>query len=197
MTDITAFRVSIASRLTRPRLLLPIESVSRVAAELASGVPYAASRAEVPMHHARVVVLVSCALAGAIACAHSAPEPDQSSVVETTAAVTEPQASLDQVAARVAGQICAREVQCHADATLAEPCFRSNLDRAHVELARWRCAPAAFRARLEECLASIRVEPCISLDLATRRSLCAANDMCPDPDARIIPPGRALADAGI
>ena len=150
MTDITAFRVSTASRPTRGQLLLPIESVSHVAAELASGVPYAASRAEVPMHHARVVVVVSCALAGAIACARTAPEPDQPSVVETTAAVTEPQASLDQVAARVAGRDLSREVQCHADATLAEPCFRSNLDRAHVSFARWRCAPAAFRARLED-----------------------------------------------
>jgi hypothetical protein len=151
------------------------------------------------MHHARALVLACVALAASAACLRTTyPDADRVSVVQTTgaAAESEPPPEIHEVAARFAGEICAREVQCHADPSRAEPCRRTYLSRAHAELASWQCAPAAARARLKECITALRAEPC-TLDFATRRTLCEANPKCPDPEAKIVSPGSAHADAGL
>ena len=86
------------------------------------------------------------------------------------------------VAERLAAQLCAREVRCHAAASTAAPrsaddCWRANLGRMRQELSGWRCSPAAARARAEECLASIGGEPC-DYDVSRARSLCTSNAAC-------------------
>lgn len=164
------------------------------------------------MRHALALVSACGALAVTIACSRGTsydrdmqPSPGQGYAVETTGAVIgsddirktdEPDVTLDEAAARLAGQICAREVRCHVAPGIAGPCMASYHDRARGELARWRCSPAAARARVKECLATIGEEPC-ALDLSKRTRLCGGNEECPAPGARLIAPGAAIADAGL
>ena len=150
------------------------------------------------MHLTRAVLFACAALLGTIACSRSGPrEAEPVSRVETTGAAGAMEAAHpNEIASRVASQICDRQVRCRADSSLAEPCFRTNFPRARDELATWQCTPGAASARVKDCLATIRSEPCTT-DLESRRTLCYGNDKCPDTDATAAPPGRALADAGL
>jgi hypothetical protein len=161
------------------------------------------------MRHAHVIAFAFSATAVVMACSHDErdlqPSPGTGYVVETTGAVVavdqpsrtnEPDQSLDQAAARLAGQICAREVLCHDNPDAVERCMTGYLDRARRELGGWRCSPAASRSREKQCLATIRTEPC-GVDFSIRGRLCRGNDECPDPNARMVAPGAALADAGL
>jgi hypothetical protein len=140
-----------------------------------------------------VLVVSSAVLALTAACAqHSTdrdmqPNPGTGYTVTTTGAeivgrdnpgaVEATPASIDDVATRMADQICDREVRCHAGKRSGGDCRRANLDRTKAELYSWRCSPAAMRARAERCLASVGAEPC-ELNLASRGSLCASNAAC-------------------
>jgi|GEM_PF-2784806 len=92
-------------------------------------------------------------------------------------------AQIDDVAGRLASQICERESRCHSGKRSAADCRQANLGRARTELHSWNCSPAATRARAEECLASIGAEPC-ELDFASRATLCASNAACGSDDTR-------------
>jgi hypothetical protein len=156
------------------------------------------------MRHALALALTApTALALMASCAESSsapmqPDPGTGYTVTTTGAdvvgvdvpsstnVLEP--SNDMTAARLAAQICDREVRCHALPPSAPPrsaqaCWRESLGRAKRELDAWRCSPAGARARAEACLAAIGNEPC-EYDLARHASLCASNSAC----GRDVPP---------
>lgn len=153
------------------------------------------------MRHA--LALACAALALTFSCARNRPDTATASAgapVRTTAATVradagaadEPDITLEDAATRLASQFCAREVICHGTHEVVEPCMAKHLPRARVELARWQCSAAAVRARLKECLATIRDEPCGSPP-AARPRFCEPNAKCPDPDAMLIPPGAAEA----
>jgi hypothetical protein len=148
------------------------------------------------MRHA--LVLACSVLALSLACAH------KQSAVQTTAAsmkpdesrrTDEPELTLAGAATRLASQFCAREVRCHDAHELMGPCMEKYLRRARLELTTWQCAPAAVRSRLKACFAAIETEPCAT-NVALRARFCETNDKCPDPDARLIPPGAAVAAFG-
>jgi hypothetical protein len=163
--------------------------------------------------HALALTLTGGALAITVICSacaqnsrHGAmqPDPGQGYTVQTTGAevgrddplnASEPPVTVDQASVRLAGQICAREVRCHGDATQAGDCMHRYLDRVHSELASWTCSPAGWRARTKECLATVGTEPC-GIDLASQRNLCGGNEDCPTAPARLIPPGAAQAEEG-
>lgn len=83
----------------------------------------------------------------------------------------------DVIAAKLAEEICAREVRCQKIRGSFEGCVRAGYGRAKRELSAGTCSPAAARARAEECLASVGIEPC-ELDLLSRPTLCGSNVAC-------------------
>lgn len=128
------------------------------------------------------------------------PDPDKGYVLQTTGAVigrddpqrNEPDPTLGEVATRLAGQICERETRCHGNAVAPERCMRTFTNLAALEVAKWPCSPAATRSRAKECTAALNAEPC-ELDISTKPELCPPSDACPDPNARLIPPGAVIA----
>ncbi|MDB4937589.1 MAG: hypothetical protein JWP87_4561 [Labilithrix sp.] len=165
--------------------------------------------------HALALSLLGGALAVTVLCGACAqtnqhgkmqPDPGEGYTLQTTGAevgrddpaqgASEPNLTVEQAAVRLAGQICAREVRCHGDASLAGDCMHRYVGRMHAELASWTCPPAGWRARAKECLATVGTEPC-TFDLAMRGRICESNDECPPVGRGLIPPGAALADAGL
>jgi hypothetical protein len=164
--------------------------------------------------HALSLTLAGGALAVTILCGACAqnsrhgkmqPDPNEGYTLQTTGAevgrddpfvANEPPTTVAQASARLAGQICAREVRCHADAARAGDCMHRYLDRVHSELGNWNCSPAGWRARAKDCLATVGSEPC-GVDLASQRSICGGNPDCPAAPGTLIAPGAAQADAGL
>jgi hypothetical protein len=164
---------------------------------------YPSCRAEVKedsdMRHALALSFAAlAALTLAPACAENPnsrmqPDPGTGYAVETTgaqivgrdvpSATTAVAPSDDDIAARLAAQICDREIRCHVatggrvKARSADDCWRASLQRAHRELDSWRCSPAGARARAEECLAAIGHEQC-EHSVQKQRFLCASNAAC-------------------
>lgn len=121
------------------------------------------------------------------------PDPGTGYTVQTTGAVVvgrdnpsstgEAAASDDDISARLAAQICDREIRCHAasggtaPARSADDCWQASLQRTRHELGAWRCSPAGARARAKDCLAAIGTEPC-EHDINRQAFLCASNPQC-------------------
>jgi hypothetical protein len=91
---------------------------------------------------------------------------------------------MDGVARRLATAMCDREARCHGAAInqttvtrTAEECWNANLGHAQNEIGAWRCSPAAMRARVERCLASVGTEPCEHV-LGAGGAICARNAGC-------------------
>jgi hypothetical protein len=118
--------------------------------------------------------------------------PETAAVVLTAGEVETPDPTTGAFVTRLAEEICAHEQRCGRDAKLSQ-CRRVVNARAGRTLLDRSCEPAARRARIEECLATIRTEPC-PVDLAHFPTpFCPVNDDCPTTAEALIPPGPALA----
>ena len=137
---------------------------------------------------------VCVVLAASAACArHATVDPNrplnraQTSNVQTTAAEVmstyDPRTEADRtgvndLAQRMAAQICDREVRCHAAGSRTpEECRRANIDRSRTELEQWRCSPDTTAAHTERCLASIQAQPC-DVDFDHLSALCPSELSC-------------------
>ena len=147
--------------------------------------------------------LVVVALLGIAACGRGPkqPDPNDGYTLETTGAAVgmdvpqqraEPDATVGEVATRLAGQICEREARCHGGGPVSDQCMSVFSQIAALEVVTWPCSPAAIRSRAKECLASLNAEPC-EMNLATKPALCLPSPACPEPRASLIPPGAVLA----
>ncbi|MBX3189133.1 MAG: hypothetical protein KF819_19075 [Labilithrix sp.] len=119
--------------------------------------------------------MMSCAalVLGACARRHAAP------VVITSGEVDTPEPSVKALSTRLAAEVCDHESRCGRAADIPQ-CIQLLEVRAHEEMADWECPPAARRARVEECLATIGTEPCL-IDLAHAPApMCRANVACPN-----------------
>jgi hypothetical protein len=101
--------------------------------------------------------------------------------------------TLNATSQRVAQEVCKHEQRCGRSDDVSA-CVDATVGRARDELMRWNCAPAAIRARFEECLAGVNDEPCL-VDLRTEdRKLCPRPNVdCMDYAAQVTPPGPELA----
>jgi len=146
--------------------------------------------------------LVVVALVGIAACGRGPkqPDPNEGYTLETTGAAvgldvphqrSEPDATVGEVATRLASQICEREARCHGGA-VSDQCMSVFSQVAALEVVTWPCSPAAIRSRAKECLASLNAEPC-EMNLATKPALCLPSPACPESRATLIPPGAVLA----
>lgn len=95
------------------------------------------------------------------------------------------------VVERLALAACLHEVRCGRPR--GEDCMESARNKARAELASFRCEPAAARARVEECLASIPAETC-ELDVTMRTNICPVNEACDNVRADLVSPGAKLAE---
>lgn len=101
------------------------------------------------------------------ACAH---RPDASGTTTVTSGSTSGvrvtgTGERDDVALRLADEICNREAACGhigdgARYRSEEACMADQGASAPVQISRWSCTPTQTQAGFEECLASIRSERC-------------------------------------
>lgn len=90
----------------------------------------------------------------------------------------------DDVALRLADEICAREVACGhigdgARYRSEEACMADQGASAPTQISRWSCTPTQTQAGFEECLASIRSEHCeTSLPRVDRLVACRSVAVC-------------------
>jgi hypothetical protein len=151
----------------------------------------------------RSIALVVVALLGIAACGRGPkqPDPNEGYTLETTGAAigvdvpqqrAEPDATVGEVATRLASQICEREARCHGGGPVSDQCMSVFSHLAALEVVTWPCSPAAIRSRAKECLASLNAEPC-EMNLATKPALCLPSPACPEPSASLVPTGAVLA----
>jgi len=148
----------------------------------------------------KAVAVVALVTVASCAPAPKQPDPGQGYTLETTGAVVgrdvprqrnEPDATIGEVAARLAGQICEREARCRGG-SLSDQCMRTFRRIVALEVVTWPCSPAATRSRAKECVAALNAEPC-EMDFATKPALCPPSPACPDAQANLIPSGAMLA----
>ncbi|WP_146648721.1 DUF6184 family natural product biosynthesis lipoprotein [Labilithrix luteola] len=97
----------------------------------------------------------------------------------------------NDLAERMADGLCEHERACGRGSG-STACVSRVTPRAHTELSKWNCSPAARRARVKDCLAAIRAETC-ELDMTRRATVCGPNSDCPSDTAHLQDPGPALA----
>jgi hypothetical protein len=143
----------------------------------------------------KAMLLTALAASCAAAC-HYGYEPSKkiSGVAMVTSGpwVGEPELSrkVSDLSTRLALEICSHEDHCGRAGGLE--CVNTAMVRSQDELSSWDCAPAAIRARLEECLAGVPTVSC-DIDLRTSaRATCPGNSEC-GRNADLISPGRELA----
>jgi hypothetical protein len=153
-----------------------------------------------------VLALAAVVLAITTACSRPnprmQPDPGEGYVLETTGAAIgrddlqriEPDATVGEVATRLASQICEREARCHGSAPTPERCLNAYVPLTTLEVVTWQCSPAALRSRAKACIAALNAEPC-EMDLATKPELCPTSEACPDVNASLVSPGAELAEA--
>jgi hypothetical protein len=129
------------------------------------------------------------------------PDPGEGYMLETTGAFVgrddpwreqQPEEAVSEAGTRLASQICEREARCHGSAMPYEECMREFSKVAAIEIEAWSCSPAARRARVKECIASLNAEPC-EMNISTKPELCPPSDACPDATAGMVSPGAAAA----
>jgi hypothetical protein len=90
----------------------------------------------------------------------------------------------DDVALRLADEICGREAACGhigdgARYRSEEACMADQGASAPVQISRWSCTPTQTQAGFEECLASIRSERCeTALPRVDRLVACRSMAVC-------------------
>jgi hypothetical protein len=104
------------------------------------------------------------------------PPPITSGATLTAADLKE--ATSTDAADRLATELCERELKCGRIRNTAG-CMAPKRASARAEIASWSCSPAATRARIKECIASIGEESCEAGDLTRRRFICGGNEACP------------------
>lgn len=128
---------------------------------------------------AAVLVVTNCARQG---------EPHGTTTVTSGSTsgvnVTGMRVEKDQVAMRLADEICAREVACNRVGPgrpyrTEEACMAEQGAAAPTQITRWSCVPAQTSAGFEECLAAIRSERCeMPLAGADRLLACRGAQVC-------------------
>jgi hypothetical protein len=130
----------------------------------------------------RCASLLVLALAGAtFACGRERPAPITSGVTLTAADLRS--GTGREVSARMATELCEREVKCGRLRSV-DTCLAPKARKARAELTTWNCPPAAMRARVKDCIASIHEESCEAGDLTARPFICWGNVECPTTPAR-------------
>lgn len=147
------------------------------------------------MHRVFVITSIAIAAACSAACGgRGGYEATSTAALTSASASVEDTRPLDE---RIASALCEHEVECGRPQAAA--CISNTRSRVSSELSSWDCDPAARRASTEHCLSALRAESC-SVDLVLRSNVCPLNVACrnastsTDDTARLIPPGRALAD---
>jgi hypothetical protein len=125
------------------------------------------------------------------ACARDADRSVGTTTITRAVVDPEPVATAPQPASwRLAGEICKRRASCEAGdeggssvgAVADGDCIERERASAQKVLSSWNCSPAAERARLEECLVSMRTARCEPLlSDATHLPTCRANVTCGPP----------------
>ena len=98
--------------------------------------------------------------------------------------VTSVRREQDDVAMRLADEMCAREAACNnirADGRYLseEACMADHGAKAPVQVSKWTCVPPRTSAGFEECLAAIRSERCeTALPRADRLIACRSAPVC-------------------
>jgi hypothetical protein len=95
------------------------------------------------------------------------------------------------LSARLAKQVCARELRCDRRQDASE-CEGATIVKARQELIGWDCSPAETRAAIEQCLAGIDETHC-DVDLVSPgKNICRQTLACKRSDSNIST-GRAHA----
>ena len=113
---------------------------------------------------------------------------EQAGTATITAGVPQPIATEPEPASwRLSNELCKRRASClvggpggsSTGATATAECVQAEQPRLRAMLDAWDCPPAAQRARLEECVASLRVERCEPIvGSSGPLPICRANDAC-------------------
>ena len=147
------------------------------------------------MHRVFVISSIAIAAACSVACGGRGGSEATSTASLTSASVARDDTRpLDE---RIASALCEHEVECRRPQAAA--CIQNTQARVNSELSSWDCDPAARRASTEQCLSALRAESC-SVDLGARANICPLDVACrnasssTDDTARMVSPGRALAD---
>ena len=90
----------------------------------------------------------------------------------------------DELAMRLADEICAREAACShigegADYRTQEACMADQGSKAPAQLTSWSCVPPQTSAGFEQCLAAVRGERCETrLQRIDRLQACRSTAVC-------------------